>query len=100
VLARCAAALSGRDCGPPRLSLAPFNDQSRRRVRSLLPTAPSTAPAADEQVSVARAPEDGAAGEVAAMLRSRKKKRRQAERQAFEGDYVPLDPMDWRAKMS
>lgn len=51
------------------------------------------------QVSVAKAPEDSAAAEVSNMLKNKRKKRRQAERDAFEGEYVPMDPSDWRAKM-
>ena len=42
---------------------------------------------------------DSAANEIAGMIAAKRKKRKQAERAAFEGDYKPLDAADWRAKM-
>jgi hypothetical protein len=38
------------------------------------------------------------AGDVAAQLRDRKAKKRARAASALEGEYVPLDPSDWRAK--
>ena len=51
------------------------------------------------QISVATAPQDSAASEIAGMLAAKRKKRKQEEQAAFEGEYVPLDASDWRAKM-
>ena len=45
--------------------------------------------------------EGGAAHEgVLSMLRQKKRKKRKAEEDAFDGDYVPLDPTAWRAKIA
>jgi hypothetical protein len=52
-----------------------------------------------EQVSVAMAPQDSAALEVSSMLKAKRKKRKAEVQAAYEGDYIPLDPSDWRAKM-
>ncbi|CAM9638479.1 unnamed protein product [Discosporangium mesarthrocarpum] len=49
-------------------------------------------------VAVAIAPADHAAGEISAMLRKRKRERKQELDEAFAGEYVPMDPLDWRAK--
>ena len=48
---------------------------------------------------MATAPQDSAASEIAGMLAAKRKKRKQEEQAAFEGEYVPLDASDWRAKM-
>ena len=50
------------------------------------------------ELAEAEASGAGAVGEVAALLRGRKKKRRAAAAEAEAGEYVPLDPTDWRSK--
>lgn len=40
-----------------------------------------------------------AASEISNMLRAKKKKKKQAEAELLEKEYVPLDPLDWRAKL-
>ena len=40
----------------------------------------------------------GAVCEVAGLLKKRKKRRRELEEEAAAGEYVPLDPTNWRAK--
>lgn len=50
------------------------------------------------EVAVASAPADAAAAEISAMLRGRKRKKKKAIEEAFAGEYVPMDPLDWRAR--
>ena len=50
------------------------------------------------EVAVASAPADAAAVEISAMLRGRKRKKKKAVEEAFAGDYVPMNPLDWRAR--
>ncbi|CAN0539046.1 unnamed protein product [Ectocarpus sp. 8 AP-2014] len=32
------------------------------------------------------------------MLRGRKRKKKRATEEAFSGEYVPMNPLDWRAR--
>lgn len=50
------------------------------------------------EVAVASAPKDAAAAEIWTMLRERKRKKKEEVEEAFAGDYVPLNPLDWRAR--
>lgn len=50
------------------------------------------------EVAVASAPADAAATEIAAMLKRKNLKKKKEVKDAFTGEYVPLDPLDWRAK--
>lgn len=50
------------------------------------------------EVAVASAPADAAAGEISVMLRERRRKKRKEVQDAFAGEYVPMNPLDWRAK--
>ncbi len=62
-------------------------------------------PSKDEAPTLVAAPEEeagdgngSAATEISAMLRAKKKRKKTAMDEAFDKDYVPLDPLDWRAK--
>lgn len=50
------------------------------------------------EVAVASAPADAAAVEISSMLKSKKRNKKKEVEEAFAGDYVPMDPLDWRAK--
>ncbi|GAB5033525.1 Hypothetical protein NocV09_01400590 [Nannochloropsis oceanica] len=41
---------------------------------------------------------ESASFEISAMLRAKKKRKKEVMEEAFEKDYVPFDPLDWRAK--
>ncbi|CAM9191713.1 unnamed protein product [Choristocarpus tenellus] len=49
-------------------------------------------------VAVASAPVDHAAVEISAMLYKRRRERKRELDEAFSGEYVPMNPLDWRAK--
>ena len=59
-------------------------------------------PTADAAPPLLGGPADdpSATGSVLSLLRQKKRKKRKAEEEAYEGEYVPLDPMDWRAKIA
>lgn len=50
------------------------------------------------EVAVALAPTDVASSDISSMLRGRKRKKKKELEEAFAGEYVPMDPLDWRAK--
>lgn len=50
------------------------------------------------EVAVSSAPADAAAVEISAMIRGRRRKKKKEVEEAFAGEYVPMDPLDWRAK--
>lgn len=50
------------------------------------------------EVAVASAPTDAAASDISNMLRGRKRKKKKELEEAFAGEYVPMDPLDWRAR--
>ena len=66
------------------------------------PGALTDEPTADAAPPLLSAPADdpSASGSVLSLLRQKKRKKRKAEEDAYEGEYVPLDPMDWRAKIA
>ena len=66
------------------------------------PGALTDEPTADAAPPLLSAPADdsSASGSVLSILRQKKRKKRKAEEDAYDGEYVPLDPMDWRAKVA
>lgn len=50
------------------------------------------------EVAVASAPKDAAAAEISSMLKVRKRKKEKEVQEAFSGEYVPMDPLNWRAR--
>lgn len=50
------------------------------------------------EVAVASAPPDAAAAEISNMLRGRKRTKKKEVESAFAGEYVPMDPLNWRAR--
>ena len=50
------------------------------------------------KVAVASAPTDAVAADISSMLRGRKRKKKKELEEAFAGEYVAMDPLDWRTK--
>lgn len=50
------------------------------------------------EVAVALAPTDVASSDISSMLRRRKRRKKKELEEAFAGEYVPMDPLDWRAR--
>ena len=43
-------------------------------------------------------PTDYGSAEILAILKEKKRKKKKEIEEAFSGEYVPMDPLDWRAK--
>ena len=87
--------LEGRDKDE---TVRPPSSEMKNKEREDVEMSVEKTGSAMREVAVASAPTDAAATDISSMLQGRKRKKKKELEEAFAGEYVPLDPLDWRAR--